>query len=78
MMGRHGYPNVDGVRTVMTGTERFLAECAAPCRWLITGYGRREVRAVRAAIRRHVASTGHQVFLHQTDIYVYGPEPSTR
>jgi hypothetical protein len=77
-MGRYGYVNADGVRTVMTGTERFLAECAKPCPWLITGHGNREVRNVRSAIRKHVAATGHQVFLHQGRIYVYGPEPSTR
>lgn len=67
--------NVDGVRTVSQGKARPVAECLR-CGWSRLEPDGRQWLALRAAARRHVGSTGHQVYASVRITFTYGPEPA--
>jgi hypothetical protein len=67
-------PNVDGVRTVSTVRSAPEASCSE-CLWDRVGAVGAQWLPIRAAARRHVASTGHTVLAGVRTSHLYAPEP---
>lgn len=62
---------LDGVATIDTGKDRPSGRCLG-CDWTRVSSDGSDWLMIRAAARRHVATTGHRVSVSVTNVYQYG------